>query len=226
MTCGHCVGAGRIFGERRARAELRRLRRRGPRGSTGRLIDLLAAEGVGGARVLDIGAGVGGVHLSLLGAGASEALHVDASAAYQSASRGEAVRRGLADRVRYVAGDYLDVAAGLPPADVVCLDRVVCCYPDMPALVSRSAAAAGRTWGVVFPVDRFWSRALMGLGNLWFRITGNAFRAFVHPEEAIRRTAEAAGLALARTDRVGMWRVQIFRRDSVSQARPTDRSSV
>lgn len=226
MTCGHCVAAGRVFGDRRARRELRRLQRKGPSSSTRRLVDLLEAEGVEGARILDIGAGVGGAHLTLLAAGAAEAAHVDASPAYQAASREAAAERGLADRVTYVAGDYLDVAATLPETEVVCLDRVVCCYPDMPALVGRSASAARHSYGLVFPIDRFWTRALIRLGNVWFRLTGNSFRAFVHPETAIKRAAEAAGLTLASTAREGLWRIQVFRRRPVSQARPPDRSSV
>jgi hypothetical protein len=92
--------------------------------------------------------------------------------------------------------------------------------------VGRSAAAAGHSYGLVFPVDRFWSRALIGLGNVWFRLTGSPFRAFVHPEPAIRRVAEDAGLTLASTAREGLWRVQVFRRRPVSQPRSPDRSSV
>ena len=39
-------------------------------------------------------------------------------------------------------------------ADVVTLDRVICCYPDMEALVGRSAERALRLYGLVHPRDR------------------------------------------------------------------------
>jgi magnesium-protoporphyrin O-methyltransferase len=51
----------------------------GPRHTTQKLIDVLVAEGVNGLVVLDIGGGVGTVHLALLEAGARHAVDVDAS---------------------------------------------------------------------------------------------------------------------------------------------------
>ena len=70
--------------------ELRRYQREGPDDWTRRLIDELADGGVDGLTVLDIGAGVGAVHLALLEAGARSAVDVDASGPYQAVARGEA----------------------------------------------------------------------------------------------------------------------------------------
>jgi hypothetical protein len=50
-------------------------------------------------------------------------------------------------------GDFVALAPALSAADVVTLDRVICCYDDMPALVGRSAALAERLYGVVYPRD-------------------------------------------------------------------------
>ena len=54
--------------------------------------------------------------------------------------RGRAARQ-LHDRVRYEVGDFVALAPDVEPADVVALDRVVCCYPDMAALVSPVGGA-------------------------------------------------------------------------------------
>ena len=226
MTCRHCVAAGRVFGQRHARRDLKRLRRKGPSRSTGLLIEAIREEGVQGARVLDIGAGVGALHLSLLDAGAHQATHVDASAAYQEAARREAESRGLRGRVTYVEGDYLDVSDQVPTADVVCLDRVVCCYPDMGALVRRSAAAAERVYGLVLPVDRWWTRALTSMANVGLRLIRSSFRTFVHPGAEVREAVESQGLGLVYSARTGMWQAMVFARASVSQVRSSDRSSV
>src|SRR5947199_213845 len=83
--------------------------------------------------------------------GASGATDVDASAAYLAAAREEAARQGHAERVAYHHGNFVDLAATLPPADIVTLDRVICCYHDMPALVERSSAKAARLYGLVYP---------------------------------------------------------------------------
>ncbi len=63
------------------------------------------------ATVLDIGAGVGMIHVSLLEAGAARAVDVDASRQYLDVAREEAERRGLAERVDYRYGDVVALAA-------------------------------------------------------------------------------------------------------------------
>ncbi|MEO6294336.1 MAG: methyltransferase domain-containing protein [Candidatus Limnocylindria bacterium] len=68
------------------------------------------------AALLDIGAGVGTLHLALLEAGAATAMDVDASKEYPAAARAEADRRGLAERVAYRYGDVVELAAELPPS--------------------------------------------------------------------------------------------------------------
>lgn len=212
MTCPHCVAAGELFGQRQAARDMRRFRKRGPTRSTRRLLDELAGEDLSGARVLDIGAGVGALHLSLLEQGAAHAVHVDASAAYQAVSAEEADRRNLRSRVTYVPGDYLDLAHELPDSDVVCLDRVLCCYPDMRALVAASGQAAGTLYGLVFPADRRWIRGLIRIANLWMAATRSAFRVYGHGEEAIRTAAEETGLQQVHRSRVGLWQILVFRR--------------
>lgn len=47
------------------------------------------------------------------------------------AAQEEAKRKGLDDRIRFYHGDFVDLASEIPPADIVTLDRVICCYPDI-----------------------------------------------------------------------------------------------
>jgi 2-polyprenyl-3-methyl-5-hydroxy-6-metoxy-1,4-benzoquinol methylase len=102
---------------------------RGPRRTTHELIDVIRAQGVEGARVLDIGAGVGAIHTALLEACPASAIDVDASREYPATARGEAERRGLAGRVEYRYGDVVELAADLPPADIVTLDSASAAIP-------------------------------------------------------------------------------------------------
>jgi len=95
--------------------DLAKLRRHGPHPATQELIDTIRAQGVSDAVLLDIGAGVGTVHLALLAAGAARAIDFDASRDYLAAARAEAERRGLADLVDYRYGDVVEWAAELPP---------------------------------------------------------------------------------------------------------------
>jgi magnesium-protoporphyrin O-methyltransferase len=210
--CHHCRDAESYFDRRDARQRLDRYRRRGPEGTTQLLIDALRSAGVGGATVLDIGGGVGVVHHELLRAGASRATDVDASSAYLAAARGESERQGHADRVSYRHGDFVALAPEIAPADVVALDRVVCCYPDMPALVGAAAARANQLLGLVFPRDEWWVRAGVGLVNVGFALQRSAFRIFCHPTLAVEAEVSKAGLRRRAYRTSGLWQVVIYGR--------------
>jgi SAM-dependent methyltransferase len=202
------------FDAAEADAKLREYRAHGPKGWTARLIAELSREGVDGLTVLDIGAGVGAVHQSLLAAGASTATDVDASGAYLAASREEAERRGLRDRVTYLKGDAVRLASDLPDADLVAMDRVVCCYADMGGLVRVAADRTRRRLGLVLPRDGAWIRAGVGLSNRWSRLRGDPFRVYVHRTDAVLDVARAAGLQLVAAHRGWFWQTLVLERRS------------
>ncbi|HET7581239.1 MAG TPA: class I SAM-dependent methyltransferase, partial [Candidatus Limnocylindria bacterium] len=143
------------FNAEDARRDVLEYRAHGPDGSTRRLLDALIAQGATSGTLLDIGGGVGVIQLELLEAGMTSSVDVDASAPFIAAARAEAEERGLGDRTSYRHGDFVALADSVEPADVVTLDRVICCYPDAVRLVSRSAERARRLYGLVYPVNRW-----------------------------------------------------------------------
>jgi SAM-dependent methyltransferase len=202
----------RQFDARHAEQHLRAYRRDGPTGLTRALIDGLAADGLEGRTVLDIGGGVGAVHHELLRAGASAAVDVDASRAYLAAARGEAERQGHADQVRYIRGDLVAIAPTLDAVDLVALDRVICCYPDMTELVGRSASLARRRYGLVYPRDTWLARAAVALLNARFRLSRSSFRSFVHPTREVEAVIARHGL-IKRSERTTLiWQLAIYER--------------
>jgi SAM-dependent methyltransferase len=209
---GCACALGNEFGERQARRDLAALRRRGPDRTTAWLIDGLAAGGAEGLTVLDIGAGIGAVHLELLGAGASSAVDVDGSPAYVTAARGEAARRGVADRVRYEVGDFVTLAGAVGSADLVALDRVVCCYPDMDALVRLSVARARRRYGLVYPRDTWWIRAGSAVLNGLTRIARQRFRFYSHRTARLDAIVRDAGFAPRFRRSTIVWQVVVYER--------------
>jgi magnesium-protoporphyrin O-methyltransferase len=200
------------FDARSAEVQLREYRRHGPGDWTQHLIDELAGDDVEGLTVLDIGAGVGAVHHALLEAGASSAIDVDASGPYLAAARSEAARRGLDDQVTYVKGDAVALAGELPPADLVALDRVVCCYPDMSGLVAAAAGHTRRRLGLVLPRDDLWVRSMVGMANGWNRVRRDPFRLHAHRISAVRGVATAAGLVERSSRRGVFWQTLVFER--------------
>jgi 2-polyprenyl-3-methyl-5-hydroxy-6-metoxy-1,4-benzoquinol methylase len=203
-----------MFGEKTARHDLRRYRKRGPSKPTRMLLEALQREGIERATVLDIGGGIGAIQQELLDAGAARATSVEASAAYLRAAREEAERRGRTDRISYQAGDFVAIADRVEPADVVTLDRVICCYPDMQSLVSRSADRAQRLYGLVYPRDTWWVAVGFRVMNLILRLARRAFRVHVHPTSAIDAVAREHGLIPKLARRAGpVWQVTLYARE-------------
>jgi len=210
-ACG-CDGFASIFDEATARRDRDRYHRDGPDRTTRLLLELLTPYRSSGSSVLDIGGGIGIVDLELLRAGAGHATLVDASTAYLAVARDEASRAGLLDRIDFVEGDFVRRAASIDRADVVTLDRVICCYPDMEALVAESAGRAKTAYGIVLPRDRRGARWAIALNNAWYRIRRKAYRGFIHPTARVDEIAAANGLRLRAERHTWIWRVAVYDR--------------
>ena len=142
-----CTATQRQFSPRAAARDLARYRRKGPDATSRMLRELLTSPNQTGGTLLDIGAGIGVLTFELLNAGFRHATRVDASSAYVAAGRQETARRGLTASVDWVEGDFVDLVSRLPPADVVTLDRVVCCYPAYESLLKAALDCAGQLVG-------------------------------------------------------------------------------
>ena len=210
-ACG-CDDFASIFDRRNAYSDLRRYQRQGPDRTTGLLLDLIRAQGVAGATILDIGGGIGVIDQELLRAGASRATLADASRASVAVAREWADDAGLADRISFLEGDAVRNGDALDAADVVTLDRVICCYPDVASLVSLSAARAGRLYGIVLPRDRWIVRAALAIEAAWYRLLRKAYRPFAHPNDLVDRLAAAQGLEPVAESGTFFWRVALYRR--------------
>lgn len=210
--CSHCQDAERFFGANTARKELRRYRRKGPGKSTRLLVDALR-EQARGATLLDVGGGIGAIQHELFRAGLTGATQVDASAPYLEAARTEAERAGRGDRTTFVYGDFVEVAGDVPEADLVTLDRVICCYPHLEALLGASVGRTRRVLGLVYPRERWGTRVALTAANLWLRIRGSAFRVFLHSPTRVQALVRAAGFRPERTGHTFLWRVETYVRE-------------
>ena len=212
MDCCQCRGIEGFFNQRAVAHSLETYQRKGPSRSTRMLLDALRAAGVKGATLLDIGGGIGAIQLELLGAGASSATDVDASSAFIAAARGESARRGYGDRVTYQHGNFVELAPTIAPADIVTLDRVICCYHDMRGLVGTSAAKARRFYGLVYPRDSWITRVFASMANVVFRLQRNPFRIFAHRISDIEALLRDAGLERRFRRNAGIWQVAVYAR--------------
>jgi magnesium-protoporphyrin O-methyltransferase len=210
--CAHCVATSELFGPKVAESDLRRYRRKGPNPTTRLILEELRGQPLEGAQLLDVGGGIGVLGLELLAAGFGGVVEVDASPAYLAVAERQFAERGWAQRAVLLAGDFATLTKPPEAADVVALDRVVCCYPDFEALLKRAAGCTRRLLALSYPRDRWYVRWVIALENLWRRITRNSFRSFVHAPTRLAAVLESS--ALRRIARRGnaTWVVDLYQR--------------
>ncbi len=204
--CG-CVNT---FSTKDAEGDLERYRKQGPDRTTRALIDAIRAEGIDGASLLDIGGGIGAIQLELLAAGLGRSTSVDASEAYVAVARAEALRRGYAEAASHRFGTLADVQSEVAAADVVTLDRVVCCSSDLPALLGTAVERARRMVGLVYPRPTWWNRIAARVINAFSWLTRDPTRWHLHPEAEIRGILQRAGFERRDVDRSFVWQVALY----------------
>ena len=202
-----CCRAGpceQVFRPRVARRTLARHRRRGLDELELQLLESAREAGVEGARVLEIGGGLGTIGGELLAAGAAESEVVELVHAWEPYALELARERGVEGRTNFRVVDILDRPGDVDPADIVILNRVVCCTPDGIELTGEAARHARRALVLSFPRDVLWVRVLIRGLNTGMWMLRRSYRAFVHPPAALLAAAESAGLRPAANGRRGL----------------------
>jgi magnesium-protoporphyrin O-methyltransferase len=205
-------GYRQIFSEKNAAGEAKRYRRKGLDRTSKRIVEFIKDRGVEGKTLLEVGGGIGAVEIELLTAGVSRTVNVELTPTYEAAAGELLVESGLVDRVERLVMDFAEAGVEVQPADVVVMNRVICCYPDMPKL---AGAAADRAKGVLvmsFPNRRWWTRLGLTLANFGFRVVRLQFRVFLHPPALILAAVEQRGFKTKFNQPGLMWQVVALER--------------
>ena len=215
MVCctGYCAAEAQ-FNHKVAERDLRRYRRRGADATTRLMLAELRRWPLEGRRLLDVGGGIGVISKELASTGIATATIVEASPAYLEVARREAGSQYGTRPTQFILGDFAVIADTLPDADVVTLDRVVCCYPNAEVLLRQAAGRARQLLAFTYPRDRWYVRTLIVLENLWLRLTGKEFRAFVHTPDRMGAVLESAGLVRATRRKTLVWTLDLYHRGS------------
>ena len=211
---GCCTPKGyrQIFNERSARAQARSYRKSGLDPTSRRIVELLKEHGVEGQTLLEVGGGIGAIQLELLKAGLARAVSVELTPTYEDTAAELLREAGFEDRVERSVMDFADSGDEVARADIVVMNRVICCYPDLPRLMSAAAGHAKGLLVLSFPKERWWTRVVVWMANFGMAITRREFRIFLHPMAQIIATTEMHGLQPL-VNRPGLfWQIAAMRR--------------
>ena len=212
MGCCQCQGIENMFDKKTAERELKRYLKKGPSKTTGMLLDAIHKEGVQGLDFLDIGGGIGAIQYDLIKAGASNGTSIEASSAYIDLVKEVTLQNGLDERVDFKHGDFTKTASDVDTADIVTLDKVICCYDNMSELVMLSSKLARKIYAVIYPRDVWWTKLALPMMNFYPRLKGSSFRVFIHPTKKVEKIIFGNGLKRNYYATTLFWQVAIFTR--------------
>jgi magnesium-protoporphyrin O-methyltransferase len=212
--CPHSNSANRFFSFFAGRYR-KRFEKKGFEPSQKQLLEGLEQAGYQDAKILEIGSGVGHLHQTLLEQGATSAVGVDLASKMIEEARHWAEERTLADRTRYIEGDFMEIDEQLPVSDITVLDKVVCCYPDADGLVHRSLSKTRRVYALTYPRDRWYVRAMMGLVAVAMKIVRSDFRPYVHAPEMIEKWITETGFDKQYQNTNLVWLTQVYVKPAV-----------
>ncbi|MES0491049.1 MAG: class I SAM-dependent methyltransferase [Leptospirales bacterium] len=217
MTCAHCKEADRVFKPWIGKSELKRYRKKGPSKSTQVLIEAVKGAHRKESTLIDIGGGVGAIYHELLDGYVSSVIHVDAADNYLTLARSESARRGTENRVEFKKGDFVDLSTELPPADIITLDKVVCCYPNIESLLSSVAAKSTGVVALSFPQEWLVLKIMLGVMNFFRMLRKNDFRNYVHPSSRVSSIFENAGFTQTSVNNTGIWQIYLFEKGTTEK---------
>jgi magnesium-protoporphyrin O-methyltransferase len=203
-----------IFSRRFAGLVSRRYEKRGLTRAAQRMVDFLDSRGIEDATVLDIGGGVGELHVELLRRGARSATNLELSPNYDDEAMELVEHHGLSGRVTRRALDIARSPEAVAPADVVVLHRVVCCYADHEGLLTAAGEHAQSLLAFSHPTHHVVNRLLTAVENGWHRVRRREFRAWAHDPAAMVRVVEATGMRQVMRHRGPIWSAVGFDRPS------------
>jgi magnesium-protoporphyrin O-methyltransferase len=202
------------FNEERARGDAKKYLKKGLPKRAQKLIAYWGGKRDSPLSVLDIGCGAGGVHHELLKRGiADQVTGVDASSAYLAAAGENAGILHLTDQVAYHQRDFAQFPHEFETADLVVLDRVICCYPHLQKLLGAAADRAGKFLVLSYPVDTWYMRLLIGVADFFLKWQGSGYHPYVHEEGQVLAVLENAGMSPVHLDHHIIWRIRVFARN-------------
>jgi magnesium-protoporphyrin O-methyltransferase len=211
-SCCDTDAYAQLFDDKNARRDAREYLKKGLDPTGRRMVDEIVRRGVADASVLEVGGGIGALEIELIRSGAARATNVEIVDTYERPARELLETVGLTACVDRKVLDFASGADEVAKADIVVLHRVICCYPDMEALVRSSADHANRILALSFPSDRWWWRLGQWLSRAWFGVRGCAFRLYLHDPRRILATAESAGLRPILRRRGLVWQIGVLER--------------
>jgi len=206
-----CAGADKFFSKFSAKYA-KRFRKKGLEKVQNDLLEGIKRVPIPSAEILDIGCGVGALHITLLREGARRATGVDAAAGMIEQARTFAREHGVLEHVKHVLGDFTQIAEDLPAADITILDKVVCCYENADELVDKSLDKTRRVYALSVPRENAFVRWGFSIQIFFAKLFKTAFRPYWHDWKDLHAMIISRGFRPVFESSTFLWSIAVFER--------------
>lgn len=191
-----------------------RYHKRGLSKSSRLLLSFILEDGILGRTVADLGCGAGGFSMELLKKGASSSVGFDLSPKMIESATSLARATGFDSRAKFELGNAATVE--LPAADIVLMDKVLCCYSEWQPLLNNAIGASKSIIGFIVPRDEGVAKWPFRLGVKvvnFFQRRGKKILFYLHPLDCVDETLRSSGFTLRRKRGSRFWLVFLYTRD-------------
>ena len=208
-SCSTVSGTNKFFSKHSARY-LKQFKKKGLAKEQKLLVKGIELSPVKGSSILEIGCGVGGLHLTLLQYGASSAVGIDISEGMLEGAKQLSKDLGFEERTSYQLGDFVQLNSEIDKADITILDKVVCCYEDVDTLLEKSLSKTNRMYALSFPRPNLLVKLTFQIPIILSKLLKWFFRPYWHDWDRVVRTIEASGFKKIYRSTTMLWEVQVF----------------
>ncbi len=207
--CPHSQSASKFFSFF-AKSYRRRFAKKGLELPQQQLLKGIAQINYQGKTLLEIGCGVGHFHQILIEQGAKSATGIELASKMLDEAKDWAKQRGLSEKTSYIEGDFISIANTIEPADIVIMDKVVCCYPDADSLIHRSLEKCLSAYALTYPRKTWYTRLGTQVLALIMKLSGSDFRPYVHDPVQIEKWITEQGYKKTNQNQTTVWLTQVY----------------
>lgn len=217
MPCCNCPSSSALRGldrffSKHSKKYIRTFRNKGLAKEQNMLVEGITKSPLAGKSLLEIGCGVGGLHITLLKQGALHATGIDVAEGMLEQARLLSKEFGTDGQTNYVLGDFTLLSPAIARADITIMDKVVCCYEQVDDLLKKSLDKTESVFALTMPHNTFIMKYLLHIPIFVGKLLRWSFHPYWHDWDRIVRQIQNAGFTTTYSNSTFAWSVYVFER--------------
>jgi magnesium-protoporphyrin O-methyltransferase len=142
--------------------------------------------------------------------GAERAIGIDISEGMIEGAKQLSGELGFSERTEYHLGDFVQMNGVIEQADITVLDKVVCCYEDVDALLQKSLAKTRHIYALSFPKPNVLVKVVIHIPILLGKAFRWSFRPYWHDWNELVHTIQENGFLQTYQNSTVFWSLYVF----------------